>query len=112
MLGFEYPYYCSMMTYETVKPFLNDELTEKDHKVETQGSILDNAIDYLDFAYEKANNKRGISAGRSMMHYRAWLWLLGTDDFDEMTDNYTDYGLPQLDMIKAYLKGLKESNNT
>lgn len=33
--------------------------------------------EYMPFAWEKANNKRGLSASRSIMHMKNWCWLLG-----------------------------------
>jgi hypothetical protein len=52
---------------------------------------------YMPFAWDKANNCRGLSAGRSILHMQAWLWLLGADD--AQLDDYTHYGKPQLKAI-------------
>jgi hypothetical protein len=49
----------------------------------------------MDFAWEKANNCRGLSAMRTMTHYKAWLWLLGQDGFDDL-ENYSHYGKDNL----------------
>ena len=49
------------------------------------------ARDYLDFAWEKANNCRGISAGRSIDHFIAWMWLSGDEDCMEGVE-YRNYG--------------------
>ncbi len=51
--------------------------------------------DYMPFAWEKANNCRGLSASRTIDHMRAWLWLDGVEWFDEIT-RYSHYGKPQL----------------
>ena len=62
--------------------------------------------DYMDFAMEKATNQRGISAGRSIAHYQAWLWIEGTPEsvaLGESIDSYTNYGLPQLESIRDHL---------
>jgi len=63
-------------------------------------SLLKEMLEYMDFAWEKANNERGISAGRSMHHYMAWTWLAG-DDLGELTD-YEYYGKDNLLKIAAH----------
>jgi hypothetical protein len=60
--------------------------------------------DYMPFAFEKANNERGISANRSIGHYIAWTWLAGDTEFskkveDTFDDDYHSYGKPILRMI-------------
>lgn len=65
---------------------------------------------YLPFAWEKAEGKRGLSAMRSIAHFRNWLWLLGDDDllaFVENDNNYTEYGIPMLLKIREKY-GMKE----
>ena len=59
--------------------------------------------EYLSFAFSKANDKRGLSAGRSMEHYTSWLWLDGDEVLHKTLDNYEDYGIPQLIEICKYL---------
>jgi len=105
--GFEVPYYVTALTWENAQPFLKDgaELTaekwgEDPYTIE---NIRKAAIDYMDFAWEKANNCRGISANRSISHYQAWLWLLGVEWCDELWDGYEHYGKPQLVRICEYL---------
>lgn len=51
-------------------------------------------LDYMEFAWDKANNGRGISAMRSMHHYMAWTWMLG-DDLGNLLD-YQYYGKDNL----------------
>lgn len=56
-------------------------------------SPLDTVKDYLPFAWDKANNCRGLSAGRSISHLRAWLWLAGYGKLvDEHFCEYNRYG--------------------
>jgi hypothetical protein len=57
-------------------------------------SLKARMLEYMPFAWEKANNCRGISAARSLSHYEAWLWLAGID-LGNMMD-YEFYGKPQL----------------
>ena len=55
------------------------------------------ARDYLAFAVGKAEDHRGLSASRSVDHYKGWVWLLEPDRFDEFADaGYTNYGAPML----------------
>lgn len=59
-------------------------------------------IDYLPFAFEKAYGERGLSAGRSMLHFKSWIWLDDPEFYEEIVDdldNYHSYGLPALNRI-------------
>ena len=51
------------------------------------------------FAWEKANHRRGISAGRSLDHMSAWLWLLGHDEAADAMLDHDHYGKPRLRAI-------------
>jgi len=42
-------------------------------------SVEKGMLEYMPFAWEKANGCRGISAYRSMSHFNAWTWLAGDD---------------------------------
>ena len=99
-MGFETPYYIYALTYENAKKYLKPECNGKDWKPTTEEEIKKEASEYMPFAWEKANGCRGISAGRSIAHYIAWLWLLG-EDFDDMED-YEFYGKPQLIRVCEY----------
>lgn len=48
----------------------------------------------VDFGFEKALNRRGLSAGTMFAVVQMWNWVLeeGLEDFPE--DNYAQYGLP------------------
>jgi len=94
-LNFEWPYYLDALTFENAKQYLKDEVTEADIHMKTEDEIRAEAIDYMEFAWEKANKCRGISANRSISHYIAWMWLLGYDD-TELWRDYEYYGKPQL----------------
>jgi hypothetical protein len=68
-----------------------DPLTEEFVKAE--------AIRYLEFAFGKALDHRGISAGRSVQKLREFAWLLGMDEavaFADDENNYPNYGVPVL----------------
>lgn len=99
----------SYMDFETAKPFLKDEYV---NKIENGIEIWETApnpkkqiLEYLDFAYDKAEGERGLSAGRSMLHFKTWIWLDDDAFYEEvidLLDNYTDYGIPALDMISEH----------
>lgn len=62
-------------------------------------SVIAQIVDYLPFAWGKANNCRGLSAGRSIDHMTTWLWMLGEDDAATAIQDYIHYGKPQLRAI-------------
>lgn len=59
-------------------------------------SIIAQITEYLAFAWDKANNCRGISAARSLNHMQAWLWMLDEDAVAEALGDYELYGKPHL----------------
>jgi hypothetical protein len=104
IFGFEWPYYLDLLPFEAAKPYLKEDATGEDWKVKTLDEIRAEAVEYMSFAWDKANNCRGISASRSISHYQAWLWALGADEtwVDGLSD-YQFYGKPQLVEICNYL---------
>ncbi len=102
MFGFEWQEYLRALTAETAEK-LRGDLLKKDADLSDQemfdlgsdDAIRKQCIEYMSFAWEKANNGRGISAGRSLSHYRAWMWLLGEDGWDDI-DQYEHYGKDNL----------------
>ena len=92
------------LDYDNAKEFLKDEITADkwaevtaDRKTPAQ-----QIIDYLPFAWDKANNCRGISAGRSIEHMQAWVWLDSKDDLlAKIEGDYEYYG-------KAHLVAISE----
>jgi|WetSurSiteA1Bulk_404760.scaffolds.fasta_scaffold25735_2 hypothetical protein len=63
-------------------------------------SVLGRMREYMTFALDKAENHRGLSASRSISHFRAWVWLLGDEDFKAVDwENYAPYGVPILKQI-------------
>lgn len=83
---------------EELKDFgitLKDEFKgQHKHKPFTRENILEQLKDDVEFGFEKALNKRGISS--SLMHdvVCMWNWILeeGLENFDD----YAQYGLPTL----------------
>lgn len=100
---------------EHVREFLKSDANpdEWETKPLTREGVLKEMLEYLDFAFEKALNHRGISASRSIDHMRAFLWLLGDDEllaFAEDAKNYPRYGVPILKAIsRKYDKAMPDS---
>jgi len=98
-LAFEWPNYLKALTFKNAKQFFSCTMltafSEEAWEHQTEDEIMFKAIHYMPFAWEKANNFRGISAERSISHYIAWMWLLGYED-TERWEEYEYYGKPQL----------------
>lgn len=103
-LGFEVPHYIYYLDYEHAKPYLKDNVTAESwaESIETN-DVHELMKEYMEFAWEKAFNGRGISAGRSISHYIAWLWIAGDNELYNEIENYENYGIPQLIQICKYL---------
>ena len=94
------------LSYQDAKELLKPEVTEadwsKDVKPLTEETVIAEMKKYMEFALEKAENHRGISASRSIEHFEQWLWLLDDKEtlaFAEDEDNYSNYGAPILKRI-------------
>lgn len=102
LFGFEWPFYAEALDFERAKPYLKDGVTAGDWIQKGDHEIRAEAIDYMAFAWDKANNCRGLSAGRSLSHYIAWLWLLGDDALWPTLEDYQYYGKDELRRICEY----------
>jgi hypothetical protein len=116
ILGFYIPFLMDYLDFENVKPFLNKDYLQKieegKERWEKHTDPEKDIWDYMKFAWEKANGCRGISAERSLEHFRAWLWLDGEDGLAELMENHTHYGKPQLVAIsKRYAIDWKSLDN-
>lgn len=91
------------LSFEAAQPFLKEGVTadQWEQKSQNAEAVLADAKDYMTFAWDKANGCRGLSAGRSVQHMEAWLWLAGEDALLERMKAraYEFYGKPQLRMI-------------
>lgn len=89
------------LPWALAKPYLRED-TELDEAKWEQGrkellAPMDLIKDYLPFAWDKANNCRGLSAGRSLEHIKTWLWLEGYDKLvKDHFETYDMYGKLQL----------------
>jgi len=97
------------MSFENAKPYLKEDYVKQvesgEEKWEVSTDPKKEILEYLDFAYDKAEGKRGLSAGRSMLHFKTWIWLDDEIFYNKiigMIDNYTNYGIPTLDKISKH----------
>jgi hypothetical protein len=92
--------------FATSKGIVKEDVTRE----EWERDILDTSIEgikkemiwYLSFAWDKALDHRGISANRSILHIKNWLWLIGDEEalrFAESRGNYAQYGAPILKYV-------------
>lgn len=89
------------LSFEKAKPYLKESVSAEEFAnialPRDRESVVARMRDYMDFAWEKANDGRGLSAGRSMSHYSAWVWLAG-DDLGDLGE-YNYYGKDNLRRI-------------
>lgn len=90
------------LPFSEAKKYLKPEVTADEYQQlpRDRESLIAQMLDYMPFAWEKANNCRGISAYRNMDHYTSWIWLAG-DDLGDLFD-YQHYGKEKLRMICAH----------
>jgi hypothetical protein len=95
------------LDFEHAKEFLKPEVTAEEWKPKenTPEGIKACIINYLPFAWDKANGCRGISANRSINHMEAYLWLLGDEEFTEKFNHieYQYYGKDALIAVSEYV---------
>lgn len=97
------------MDFENAKEFLKEDYVSDvesgTKKWEAETDARSKIIDYLPFAFGKAYGQRGISAGRSLLHFKTWIWLDDEDFYSKMSggfENYSNYGLSQLIKIAKH----------
>ena len=89
------------LDYDYAKPYLREDVTREQWELNrrelTDESVIKQIIEYMPFAWGKANDMRGISANRSIDHMRAWLWLLNDGSLEKMEEiEYEHYGKERL----------------
>lgn len=90
------------LTFTAAKKFLVEDALRADwHPYLTQSEVKDRIKEYLPFAIGKAEDHRGLSAGRSIDHFTTWLWLLGNEEISAefLEASYQNYGCPQLAVV-------------
>jgi len=96
------------LPFDLARPFLEAGSTKEEWERDgvpyplVREFILEQLKDYMDFAWEKAEDHRGLSALRSHEKMKAWLWLLEDEEtlrFAATDKNYNPYGAPILAAI-------------
>lgn len=99
--GDEIGQYLPYLRYDLARPYLKEGTTQEEWETSrpphTREALIERMRDYMPFAFDKANNERGISANCSVMHYIAWTWLAGDTEFsqrieDMYANEYCYYG--------------------
>jgi len=100
MFGFGPGVLIGYLEYEHAKPYLKEGVTTEEWKPDTltREAVLETMRDYMEFAWGKAQNHRGLSASRSVIKFEAWVWLLGDSPIEA---EYAQYGCPTLAAICA-----------
>lgn len=100
----------AFLTFDNAKEFLKQDALEEAEKEwgavpDTDEDVLNRIREYLEFAWDKANNLRGLSASRSIEHMEAWIWLLGNEELAKQFDEveYEHYGKEKLIVISEYV---------
>ena len=100
LFGFQRSDLIDYMIYDHAKPYLNDSVLREEWEGRKYLSPVDRIKEYMPFAWDKANNCRGLSSIRSIEHMKAWLWLDGNDELaDKLEAVYEYYGKPCLVLI-------------
>ena len=110
--GFETSEYFLSLDRDHVREFAKEDadLSDWEPSFVTVDDVKERLLDYMEFAWDKANGCRGISANRSVMHIIAWLWLMGgkyrafSDVVEEMFENhYEHYGKGILATVSEFM---------
>jgi hypothetical protein len=104
--GFHLEVLVPYLPYKYAKDFLKEDVVEEewDKKVIplTEDNVKRDMGDYMEFAWGKVIDHRGLSASRSVEKMAEWCWLLGDDEsveFAETDGNYAMYGAPILNFM-------------
>lgn len=92
-LGLEYGNYIGYLPFKQASPYLVSGASEFDWcaLARDRDSILAEMLEYMSFAWRKANGCRGISSSESVGHYVAWLWMIDKE-IPGLEDRYDYYG--------------------
>jgi len=106
VLGFGRSVLVSFLDFDNARPFLKDDVTAEEWQEAQRDNPIEAIMDYMEFAWEKANRERSISAYRSLAKIEQWAWLAEDEALAELVDSesYYDYGKAQLADVCRYLK--------
>lgn len=103
ILGFRTETLIQFLTFEQAKPFLIETAKKEDWKDNplTEESVKEQMKKYMEFAWTKVEDHRGLSANRSIEKMEAFLWILEDDKTlaKVKETGYAQYGAPKLKVI-------------
>lgn len=90
---------------EFIKPEVTKEIWNEVFSTYTDENLKKMASEYLEFAWDKAEDHRGLSASRSVQKMTEFVWLLGMDDVVKKIGDasFTTYGAPILKIVAEAL---------
>lgn len=104
LFGFDLDVLICNLDFERAKPWLTPEAKAEEWVV---GDVKAKALDYLEFAWGKAEDHRGLSASRSVEKMTEYCWLLGHDALVKRIEageiGYAQYGTPILRAVSEAL---------
>lgn len=114
--GFTSNVLINYLNYENAKEILSKEYIQKIESGEIEYEQITDVyetvqdfLDYMVFAWMKAEDEKGMSASRSIYKLAAWMWLLGREDLESIlldSSKYNPYGSPALIQVSKKL-GIK-----
>ena len=97
------------ISFQTAKRFLKESAVKEYESGKEEWTVITDInetvqdfLDYMVFAWGKAEDERGISASRSISKLSVWLWMLGRQDLVEKINDsslYNPYGAPALIVV-------------
>lgn len=94
------------MSFEDAREYLKEDYAKAVESGEKSWDIITDVkeatqdfLDYMVFAWSKAMDERGLSAGRSIVKLSAWMDILGRPDVAEVLNDdclYAPYGRPAM----------------
>ena len=106
IMNFEPEILINYLPFDIARTLLKDEYVAKVDSGEEKYEVIDDIfeatqdfLDYMVFAWGKAMDQRGISAGRSINKLGAYLTILSRPDLADMINDdnlYNPYGAPAL----------------
>ena len=103
--GFAREVLIDALDFEHAAPYLKEGVLPEEWNSQRPADFAEEAREYLEFAVEKIDGHRGISASRSVAKLTEYAWLLGRDDVVAAMDHahYPQYGAPK---VKAFADGM------
>jgi len=106
IFGFACEVLIDYISFEDAKPHLKEDYIQKVETKEEKWEVISDIneaaqdfLDYMNFAWGKAEDERGISASRSIIKLGMWLWIMNREDLCGIInddDLYNPYGAPAL----------------